>query len=179
MPRSNANLRTSFSYILSCTPQSDTDKVNIVAVLSRHAFPADQFRVTGMHEILAPLYHAVHFDSIMQSEEFPIEDSELAEICSRLWVAADAWMLFDVVMRGISKWYEWRESALTSPTDIISPVSPRGRSSLPDGHVEIKPYIAPIVETCDRIQSQILRTTDPLLYRHMQALGIEPQIYGM
>lgn len=153
--------------------------MNIVAVLSRHAFPADQFRVTGMHEILAPLYHAVHFDSIMQSEEFPIEDSELAEICSRLWVAADAWMLFDVVMRGISKWYEWRESALTSPTDIISPVSPRGRSSLPDGHVEIKPYIAPIVETCDRIQSQILRTTDPLLYRHMQALGIEPQIYGM
>jgi TBC1 domain family protein 5 len=132
-----------------------------------------------MHEVLAPLYHAVRFDSITQNEYFSIEDSELAEICSRLWVAADAWMLFDVVMRGISKWYEWRESAPTSPTNVISPVSSRGHSSLSDGQVDIKPYVAPIVETCDRIQSHILRTTDPLLYKHMQAIGIEPQIYGM
>ena len=131
-----------------------------------------------MHEVLAPLYHAVHFDSIAENEGSSIEDSELAEICSRLWVAADAWILFDVVMRGISKWYEWRESAQTSPTHI-SPVSSRGHSSSPDGQIEIKQYIAPIVETCDRIQSQILRTTDLLLFRHMHALGIEPQIYGM
>jgi TBC1 domain family member 5 len=125
-----------------------------------------------MHEILAPLYHAVQFDSITQSENCSIEDSELAEICSRLWVAADAWVLFDAVMRGISKWYEWRESPSASPTDFMSPVSSRGQ-------VDMKPYIAPIVETCDRIQSRILRTTDPSLYKHMQAVGIEPQIYGM
>lgn len=131
-----------------------------------------------MHEILAPLYHAVQFDSVQHNEGLSAEDSELAELCSRLWVAADAWMLFDAVMHGISKWYEWRESPSASPIDIASPASSRSHP-FSDGQVEIKPYIAPIVETCDRIQSHILRTADPLLYKHMQAVGIEPQIYGM
>jgi TBC1 domain family protein 5 len=132
-----------------------------------------------MHEILAPLYQAVDFDSTTEDENISVEDSGLLEICSRLWVAADAWMLFDAVMRGISKWYEWREplpalSPISSP-----PVTPRGLPSHSDSQVDIKPYVVPIVETCDRIQSHILRTTDPLLYKHMQAVGIEPQIYGM
>jgi len=131
---------------------------------------------TGMHEILAPLYHAVDFDSITQSESFLVEDSELVEICSRLWVAADAWILFDAIMRGVSKWYEWREPP---PTGFISSASSSGHPSFSDGQVNIKAFIAPIVETCNRIQSHILRTTDPLLYKHMQAVGIEPQIYGM
>lgn len=171
------SLRTSSSYIPSCTPRLDTDKVNSLAVFSKQCMFSSP--IIGMHEILAPLYHAVHFDSITQTETLSVEDSELADICSRLWVAADAWVLFDAVMRGISKWYEWRDSPPTSPPDRISSVSSRGYTSFSDGQVDIKPYITPIVETCDRIQFHILRTTDPLLYKHMQGAGIEPQIYGM
>jgi TBC1 domain family protein 5 len=47
------------------------------------------------------------------------------------------------------------------------------------GQLDMKPYVTPIVEDCNRIQSNFLRTTDPLLWKHMQAAGIEPQIYGM
>ncbi|KAF8231329.1 RabGAP/TBC [Tricholoma matsutake] len=158
-------------------PKVQSELTNILFLYSV-MYPSIGYR-QGMHEILAPLYHAVHFDSITQTETLSVEDSELADICSRLWVAADAWVLFDAVMRGISKWYEWRDSPPTSPPDRISSVSSRGYTSFSDGQVDIKPYIAPIVETCDRIQFHILRTTDPLLYKHMQGAGIEPQIYGI
>jgi len=131
-----------------------------------------------MHEILAPLYHAVDFDSVTQSGNIAVEDSELGEICSRFWIAADAWMLFDAVMRGISKWYEWRVLPSIPTTEFMSP-APSLHCSSPHRPVDVKPFVAPIVTTCDRIQSHLLRITDPLLFRHMQAVGIEPQIYGM
>ena len=61
----------------------------------------------GMHELLAPLYYAVDYDSL--SDGTPGIDEDLQEFCARRWVAADAWMLFDHVMRSTSKWYEWRD----------------------------------------------------------------------
>jgi hypothetical protein len=33
--------------------------------------------------------------------------------------------------------------------------------------------------TCHRIHHQYLRAVDPLLYRHLENFGIEPQLYGM
>lgn len=131
-----------------------------------------------MHEVLAPLYYALDYDSLTQHEN--AKDFEIREICSKIWVAADAWVLFKIVMRGLSKWYEWREPSLNPTTrDISSPLATHVDLNIPDGQLGIKPYVAPIVEACERIQSNLLRTTDPLLWKHMQAVGIEPQIYGM
>jgi TBC1 domain family member 5 len=62
----------------------------------------------GMHELLAPLYHAVDFDSISQDADTRL-DPGMLEFCSSSWIAADAWGLFEAVMRGVSRWYEWRE----------------------------------------------------------------------
>ena len=128
--------------------------------------------MAGMHEILAPLYFSVDHDSIPQDAN--LGTPELRELCSRLWVAADAWALFNHVMRGLSKCYEWREP----PKDSLSPLASHVHLSVPHT-VEIKPYVAPIVEICSQIQSELLRLTDPLLWKNMQAAGIEPQIYGM
>lgn len=137
------------------------------------------FLLTGMHEILAPLFYALDYDSIAQGSEI-IKDGEFREICSRLWVAADAWALFTIMMRGLSKWYEWREPSQQVPTSgVMSTTLPSHVHLNVSGQLDIRPHVTPIVEACNRIQATLLRTTDPLLWKHMQAVGIEPQIYGM
>ncbi|KAH7889272.1 rab-GTPase-TBC domain-containing protein [Phlebopus sp. FC_14] len=118
----------------------------------------------GMHELLAPLFYAIDFDSVSESTETSEIDVLFAETCSRSWVAADAWTLFSALMRGISQWYEWRE-----PTP---PPSSRGP-------VNLKPYVPPIVQACNHIQGTLLKSVDPPLYDAMQTAGIEPQIYGL
>jgi len=131
-----------------------------------------------MHELLAPLYYAVDIDAIADGEPHGIDDPALAEICSRTWVAADAWILFEAVMRSVSPWYEWRE-----PSDVSeatkAPLSNHVHLNSPGGRFENKPYITPIVQACNNIQSNLLRSVDPALWKHLQSTGIEPQIYGM
>jgi TBC1 domain family protein 5 len=121
-----------------------------------------------MHELLAPLYYAVDYDSISEGDKTPGDDQKLCELCSRTWVAADAWALFETLLRGISQWYEWRETPLSD----ASPFYPHGPTNM-------EPHVVPIIETCNRIQSTHLRRVDPFLWENMHAAGIEPQIYGM
>lgn len=132
----------------------------------------------GMHELLAPLYYAVDYDSIPEGTSSTL-DSDLVETCSRTWVAADAWALFLAVMHGVSRWYEWRESDDTSGVGAsTSPLANQVQLNS-DGKVNLKPYVAPIVQACNHIQGNLLRTVDPLLWKKLQDAGIEPQIYGM
>ncbi|TFK42631.1 rab-GTPase-TBC domain-containing protein [Crucibulum laeve] len=129
----------------------------------------------GMHELLAPLYFAVSYDSIPE-EDREVEDVELRELCSETWIAADAWSLFEAVMGGVSQWYEWRERTVdNAPSALATHVN----LNIPDGQNGIQPYVAPIVKACTRIQSTLLNSTDPQLWKQMQASGIEPQIYGI
>ncbi|KAF5365589.1 hypothetical protein D9758_003208 [Tetrapyrgos nigripes] len=130
----------------------------------------------GMHELLAPLYYAVDVDSIGESDGN--DDLVAAEMCSRTWVAADAWILFDAVMRSVSPWYEWREPSVVEGTSK-TPLSNHVRLNAPVGAREMKPYITPIVQACNNIQSNLLRTVDPTLWQRLQCNGIEPQIYGI
>lgn len=129
-----------------------------------------------MHELLAPLYYAIDYDSISEDDN-TVNDQSLREICSRSWVAADAWTLFTSIMRGVGRWYEWREAKETSvgktplPSHVQLPTSP--------GDTGLKPYVAPIVEACNYVQSVLLKSVDPQLWKRLQGSGIEPQIYGM
>jgi TBC1 domain family member 5 len=116
-----------------------------------------------MHELLAPLYFAVDFDSL--SEETKDVDADLRELCARRWVAADSWALFDSVMQSMGTWYEWREEQSGGPLGQIGPAS--------------EPYVAPILQACTRIQRDILKQLDPLLYEALENTGIEPQIFGI
>ncbi|KAH6918633.1 rab-GTPase-TBC domain-containing protein [Coprinopsis sp. MPI-PUGE-AT-0042] len=131
----------------------------------------------GMHELLAPLFYAIHFDSV--TEESPVEP-ELREICSVKHVAGDAWALFDTVMDGVSTWYEWREP---DPRSSVR----QGKGDMP-GHVHLvaptgpnglQPWVAPIVKACNRIQNDHLKNVDPALWNVLQKSGIEPQMYGI
>jgi TBC1 domain family protein 5 len=51
--------------------------------------------------------------------------------------------------------------------------------NLERGQANPAPYVSPIIQACNEIQNKYLKTTDPQLWRSMQAAGIEPQIYGM
>jgi TBC1 domain family protein 5 len=134
-----------------------------------------------MHELLAPLYYAVNFDAIFEEQEDSTVtiDSSLKEICSALWIAADAWGLFDIVMRGVSRWYEWREPEQVGNVKNSLAIPTHVRFHVVDGQGRMQPYVAPIVQTCSSIQGTLLRAVDPRLYKAMQNTGIEPQIYGM
>ncbi|TFK29890.1 RabGAP/TBC [Coprinopsis marcescibilis] len=131
----------------------------------------------GMHELLAPLYYAVNFDAV--GEHASVEH-ELREICSRDWVAADAWALFDAVMDGVSSWYEWREP---DPRLVLQeqqgPLSGHVNLVIPDGRHGIQAWVAPIVKTCNYIQNDLLKKVDPNLWAALQKAGIEPQLYGI
>ncbi|KAI6036086.1 rab-GTPase-TBC domain-containing protein [Pisolithus microcarpus] len=116
----------------------------------------------GMHELLAPLFYAIDFDSVPEAHEVFETDSLFAEFCSRSWVAADSWALFSAIMQKVSQWYEWREPALPPPAAR--------------GPINLKPYVPPIVEACNRIQGNLLKSVDPTLYEAMQGAGVEPQI---
>jgi TBC1 domain family protein 5 len=150
-----------------------------------------------MHELLAPLYYAVAFDAVVEDQEGKDVNTEasLKELCSSLWVAADAWALFQAVMQGVSRWYEWQEDhsssfgARANSTDAVSGNEHGGRRSPLHAHVRfdvregqqdgMKPYVAPVVQACNTIQGTFLRMTDMQLYNAMKGTGLEPQIYGM
>lgn len=130
----------------------------------------------GMHELLAPLYHAVDYDSIPQDVD--TAEPQMKELCSRDFVAADAWALFLAVMKGVSRWYEWREPDSVATAGGFSPL-PNHVQLTSDGKLDLKPYVARIVQDCNHLQGTLLRTVDPILWKTLHGTGIEPQIYGM
>ncbi|KAI9456458.1 RabGAP/TBC [Russula earlei] len=122
----------------------------------------------GMHELLAPLYYAVDYDSLPDTSE----SDDIIEFCAREWVAADAWALFDRVMGGAGQWYEWREAPQRQIPAVAGLVHLNGQGG-------IEPYVTPILQACNRAQKELLKSVDPVLWGRMQAEGIEPQIYGI
>lgn len=149
-------------------PEIQSDLTNILFIYSLQN-PVLGYR-QGMHELLALLYYACDFDSISEEQAERLENRKLGDLFSRAWVAADAYTLFLAIMRGVGRWYEWREPPAPLQTGLPSP-NP--------GSAGLQPYMAPIVEACNRIQSTYLKSVDPDLWKHLQASGIEAQIYGM
>ncbi|OSC96605.1 hypothetical protein PYCCODRAFT_1440937 [Trametes coccinea BRFM310] len=130
----------------------------------------------GMHELLAPLYYAIDYDSFPPDVNADI-DPTLKELCAHQWVAADAWLLFTAVMKGAGQWYEWQEPK-TQP-ESSSPLPTHVQFNVGADDARVKPYVAPIVAACNRVQSVFLKAVDPELWKAMQGAGIEPQIYGI
>ncbi|KAF8163255.1 rab-GTPase-TBC domain-containing protein [Crassisporium funariophilum] len=139
------------------------------------AHPSIGYR-QGMHELLAPLYFAVHYDAIANGQFSANRYADLGELCSGKYIAADAWALFQSVMNGVSQWYEWREPLAS---DTVPPSTFPNHVHISNGLNGIQPYVAPIVQACNHIQSHLLRSCDPHLWQSMQKGGIEPQIYGI
>ncbi|KAF9532931.1 rab-GTPase-TBC domain-containing protein [Crepidotus variabilis] len=150
------------------------DQLTNILFLYSTMHPSIGYR-QGMHELLAPLYYAVRYDAL---DDGDLDDASgqykiLHELCFAEQTAADSWALFNFVMNGVSKWYEWRPA-------IGDPVSPFPNAAIiSDGQNGMQPYTAPIVHACNYIQTSLLQACDPLLYQSLQKAGIEPQMYGI
>ncbi|KAG8966039.1 hypothetical protein FRC03_012615 [Tulasnella sp. 419] len=118
----------------------------------------------GMHELLAPIFHAVDYDSLEGLQEQGDYAEVTKDFCDRTWVAADSWALFCMIMKYAGTWYEWQEPS---------------RPSSPRGQLDTTAYAAPIVRICNEITSDLLRTVDPALYSKMSQIEVEPQLYGI
>jgi TBC1 domain family protein 5 len=93
-------------------PEVQSDLTNILFIYSLQN-PVLGYR-QGMHELLALLYYACDFDSISEEQAARLKSRELGDLLSRAWVTADAYTLFLAVMRGVGRWYEWREHPASS-----------------------------------------------------------------
>ena len=133
----------------------------------------------GMHELLAPIYHAVDLDSLSNTSSVQTGNEELQELCAREWVPADAWALFSRLMEGMGTWYEWREPTPPALPAHLSSQYRHGPEAQSQGQGQVTTYIAPIVLACQKLQAQMLKSVDPLLWSSLQKSGVEPQIYGM
>ncbi|KAI8148411.1 rab-GTPase-TBC domain-containing protein [Fennellomyces sp. T-0311] len=132
----------------------------------------------GMHELLAPFYW------VLTDECWPMEGglSEPSEPADRLiaqtldpaYIEHDAYILFDKIMKYAKPWYEFNErisaKVTTSSPDLHGNNIPRSTSTT---------KLNPVVLSCHRIHHKYLRSTDPVLYEHLERYNIEPQLYGM
>ncbi|KAI8636917.1 rab-GTPase-TBC domain-containing protein [Parasitella parasitica] len=135
----------------------------------------------GMHELLAPLYWVLATESLDtdQVDQGHIDPATklMLQVLDSAFVEHDAYILFDNLMTFGKAWYEFNDDSPnhkaaknnTKP-DILSNHIPKLTDSA---------QLNPVVMTCHRIHHQYLRTVDPLLYRHLESFGIEPQLYGI
>ncbi|KAL7335731.1 hypothetical protein PS15p_201161 [Mucor circinelloides] len=135
----------------------------------------------GMHELLAPFYWILATESLdaSQTDQSHVDPASklMLQVLDSAFVEHDAYILFDKLMTFGKSWYEFNEEVpnrkpASSPakSDILSNNIPKPTDSA---------RLNPVVMTCHRIHHQYLRTVDPLLYRHLESFGIEPQLYGI
>ncbi|KZO97897.1 hypothetical protein CALVIDRAFT_497121 [Calocera viscosa TUFC12733] len=133
---------------------------NLTDILFLHCITHPQIGYRqGMHELAGAVLMVVDSDSLLPSNE--VSDGDVLEFCARDQLFADVYAIFNVLMKGAARWYEWREPRQQGP-------SQSGES-----------WVAPIVHICRHMQGQILRSVDPALWAQLDAAGIEPQMYGI
>lgn len=120
-----------------------------------------------MHEILAIIFWCTDMDSVKRPEDSNNGDSLAYLTLSRDYVEHDAYTLFNILMTNMLSWYD---PNLSVPSPMIS----QSGSSDTNG----SPLVQPIVAKCTLIH-ELLKKVDFELWRRMEELKIEPQIYGI
>ncbi|KAG0185518.1 TBC1 domain, member 5 [Apophysomyces sp. BC1034] len=120
----------------------------------------------GMHELLAPLYLITATESLGLAESDDLTNITdpvtkiMVQTLDSAYVEHDAYILFDSLMKSAKPWYEFNES-------VPRPIQAQNSR------------LNPVVSACLRVHNQYLRKIDPVLYKHLESLGIEPQLYGI
>lgn len=126
-----------------------------------------------MHEILAIVLWMVDLDSL--ETEGPLlqdtTDEQASVVLSRQYVEHDAFVLFNIMMSNMLSWYD------PNPT-VALPASTAIPGSSPSPSPSSASLVQPIVAKCARIHD-LLRKVDFDLWKRMEELKIEPQIYGI
>jgi TBC1 domain family protein 5 len=114
----------------------------------------------GMHELLAPALWIVEHDAVDQnslagtaSEEN--DDNLMLQMLDANFIEHDAFSIFCMIMQTARSFYEHGD---------------RKSSAAQQG-------ISPIISRCQNIHQVVLRTVDPELADHLEAIEILPQIF--
>lgn len=109
-------------------------------------------------------------------------DRLICQLLDPNYVQHDAYAIFERLMATMRPWFD--SGALNAAdSHASSPSSPqpaeqplfRGNTPVP----VVQSSSAPVMRKCHHIQHVLLKQYDPQLYKHLEALGIEPQLYGM
>ncbi|GAM29361.1 hypothetical protein SAMD00019534_125370 [Acytostelium subglobosum LB1] len=155
----------------------------------------------GMHELLAPIIYLLHqevTDYKKNEESIALHDKQQAlvdTIYDKQYMEHDAYMLFHALMKYASNWF-----GVTSTGNALAPFTSSSSSSTSqspqslqaqtkqapkltfslDQETQSEEAKATVVNEavikCKKI-NKILKKHDPALHYHLEALGIEPQIY--
>lgn len=122
----------------------------------------------GMHEILAILFWVTDLDSLdSDAEGTGTQSDSLAHtVLSRSHLDHDAYAMFNVLMTNMLSWYD-PEMTVSIPSPSIGSLGQSQASK-----------VQPIVAKCSRIH-EMLKKVDFELWRRMEELQIEPQIWGI
>jgi TBC1 domain family protein 5 len=117
-----------------------------------------------MHEVLAIILWCIDQDSLADSAtRSPKDDIELLAntVLSYDYVEHDAYAVYNILMTHMLSWYDPAQTVALPSNNGIQPT-----------------LVQPIVLKCARIHD-MLRKVDSDLWKRMEELQIEPQIYGL
>ena len=123
----------------------------------------------GMHELLAMLLLAVDLDSLPRATG---ADDLMSTVLDRGAVEHDAWALFVALMRPAAAFFDPTNSATL-------PLSPEKAAALGRPIGDQVAHVQPIHARSVHIHDGLLQRADPELWRQLEKLGIEPQIWGI
>eukprot|EP00002_Diphylleia_rotans_P032567 TRINITY_DN6850_c0_g1_i4.p1 TRINITY_DN6850_c0_g1~~TRINITY_DN6850_c0_g1_i4.p1 ORF type:complete len:524 (+),score=112.67 TRINITY_DN6850_c0_g1_i4:116-1687(+) len=122
----------------------------------------------GMHELLAVIIYALHGDNMKNRGDL------LSYLVDEMFLEHDSATLFYELMKTCSDWFA------TSNEQLHGIASPRRTSGKMNSfHKKDDIEASPIVKKCHYIHHVILKNKDPELYKTLEELQIEPQLYGL
>ena len=120
-----------------------------------------------MHEILAIILWCTDLDSL--DEPSTLQQDSLAHlVLSRQHLEHDSYAMFNVLMLNMLSWYDPNMSVTASLGLSNGTIAGSGTGGM----------VQPIVAKCARIHD-LLKKVDFELWRRMEELKIEPQIWGI
>lgn len=128
----------------------------------------------GMHELLATLLYVLHTDSqnCLINYEGGYANDFIATLLSLKYLEHDAFHTFCALMKSIESWYQ-NDEILIVPASFDTTTN-KINSNRPSRQV------SSVLSIKLRIISEsIVKSFDPELFNHLEALQIAPQIYGI
>ncbi|XP_046846502.1 TBC1 domain family member 5-like isoform X2 [Xenia sp. Carnegie-2017] len=127
----------------------------------------------GMHEILAPIVFVLEYDSEVYEFLDSSDNKLMKNLINPEFLESDAFCLFERLMDVIEPWYARGDLPSIPSKQTFDP------SIVP--FMEEQPLLPPtaVVRKLNRIQENMLKKYDTVLYNHLRDMNIEPQLYGL
>lgn len=133
----------------------------------------------GMHELVATLLYVLHTDSqnCLINYQGGYANDDIYAIMDLKYLEHDVYHLFCALMKSIESWYQ-NDEILKSPSanDVGSAGAYPTSRYKTGGRQQVSSVLSIKLK---KISESVVKKYDPELFYHLEALQIEPQIYGI